>query len=455
MSEQDNLPARSEDVGPALPAPWYETVPRSGRRPTVFGFSILVFGVLAFGAWAATAPIEGAVVAPGVFVATSQNKTVQHLEGGIIREILVDEGDRVVEGQPLLRLDETQSLADMRRLRLRAAQLESRAARLEAEALQLDAVRFPDHLTRAPLDEDVAAAVETQREIFTARRERLMTEITMLERSIASYEYRIQGDRARLEGAELQFAILDEELEGKRQLFEAGLIRTPEYFALRRAHAEMRAEIGELNARIDAATERMEAAREEVERTVRSTTLRAVEEQEEVAAELRDVRERITAQEAVLERIEVLAPVDGVVVKLNYHTSGGVIRPGADILSLLPTGDELVIEARIRPQDIDSLRDGQEASVRLTALSQRVTPMIDGHVVYVSADALPDQQAANRENVYVVRVRIDDAEVARLSGFLPTPGMPAEVYVKTGDRTFFEYLMQPVYDTMRRAFRED
>ena len=455
MSDDRSLPTPTEDALPALPKPWYDGVSRSGKAPTFAGFFVLFVGVFGFGLWATTAPIAGAVVTPGVFVATSQNKIVQHLEGGIIREILVEEGDRVVAGQTLLRLDETQPLADLRRLRLRAAQLEAKAARLDAEAQQRETIVFPEHLTREPVDEGVAAAVATQREIFDARRYKLITEFQILERAIASYQHRMDGDAARLDGARTQFEILDEELKAKQELFEQGLVRSPEYFALRRAHAEMAGEIGELEARIESTQERMAGAQGELERAKRTASQRAIEEAEEVAAELKDIRERITAQEAVLGRIEVQAPVDGIVVKLNYHTPGGVIRPGADILALLPSGDELVIEAKVQPQDIDSLAKATEATVRLTALSQRVTPTIEGEVIYVSADALPDVDSGGRANAYVVRVKLDGAEMARIGGFLPTPGMPAELYIKTGDRTFFEYLFKPVIDTMNGAFRED
>lgn len=434
--------------------PWYADVPRSSFVPALAGYSILIFGVFGFGAWAATAPIDGAVVAPGVFVATTQNKIIQHLEGGIISDISVKEGERVRAGQTLVKLDPTNASADLLRLKLRRAQLRATDARLTAEAGEKSRIEFPNDLLEKSHDTDVKAALNSETAIFVANRRKLNNEIEILNRSIAAFHQRIDGDKFRLESAKRQQALVEEELVGKTKLLKSGLIRKPEYLAVQRVHANIVGEVGHRKSEIDDARERIKGTHEQIARARSVAISEAVEERKRISGELKDLRERITAAQDVLQRVEIKAPVDGIVVKLEYHTSGGVVRPGTNILSLLPVGDELVIESRIRPQDIDNLRIGQDAIVRLTALNQRVTPMIPARVTYVSADSVPDEQDRLGDNVYVTRVQLDGVEISKLENFLATPGMPAEVYIKTGQRTFFEYLMQPVADTLARAFRE-
>jgi HlyD family secretion protein len=177
----------------------------------------------------------------------------------------------------------------------------------------------------------------------------------------------------------------------------------------------------------------------------------------EIRGELADVRERMLGAKGILDRIRVTAPVSGVVVKLRYHTRGGVVEAGKNIMELLPLKDELIIEARLRPQDIDSVKHGQMAMVRLTALNQRITPMVSGEVIYLSADTLADEKKSQQvgpTDVYVVRVKLNGEESRNIPGFSPTPGMPAEVYIKTAERTFFQYIVRPIHDSMMRAFRE-
>lgn len=436
---------------PNRPA-WARDLPVSSRIPIFYGFSLLAFGVVGFGLWAAMAPIEGAVVAPGVFVATSQNKVIQHLEGGIIREIKVREGQLVEAGETLVLLDETQPRADLRRLTLRQSLLRATAARLTSEASHRDSPNLPDDLM-SNTDTDVRTIVESQQAIFAARRQKLLSEIAIQEQAIASFEHRIKGERARQISAESQITLIETELSDKEKLLQMGLVRRPEYFALRRVHETLKSEILRAQADLADNEERIRGLREQIERARRLFVQTAVEELQPIHGELKDINERLTAAHAVLERIEVRAPVRGIVVKINYHTSGGVIRPGNDILVLLPLGEELLVQSNVRPQDIESLSRGQDAMVRLTALNQRTTPTVPGRLVYVSADALPAERA-NADNAFVIRVQLQLDKVAELKDFLPTPGMPAEVYIRTGERSFFRYLVQPIIDTMARAFRE-
>jgi membrane fusion protein, type I secretion system len=433
---------------------WYAQVPRSGKVHARIGYGILAVWMLGFAAWGGTAPIEGAVVAPGLFVATTQNKIVQHLEGGIIRDILVREGERVAAGQTLFRLDDTSAKTDAVRLEQRLTNLMAIEARLAAEAAHQAKVTLPAELTLRASDPEVRALLASQQSIFVARFKKLETEVAIQHTTIAGLKFSIEGDTARIVSLRAQLALIEEELDGKTPLYKSGLVRKPDYLALQRTQANLQGELKRYHSEIDQSQERIATAEEQIARARNAAVQTAVEELQTVAADFRDTRERLVAARSVLGRLDVVAPVAGVVVKLHYHTPGGVIRPGSNILELLPVQDEQVIEINIRPQDIDNVKQGQEAVVRLTALNQRVTPMVSGKVAYVSADALPSDKRQSPDNVYIARINIDPESTRAIKDFVPTPGMPAEVYVKTGQRTFFEYLLRPVQDTMTRAFRE-
>jgi HlyD family type I secretion membrane fusion protein len=433
---------------------WFAQVPRSGKVQARIGYGILAVWMLGFAAWGGTAPIEGAVVAPGLFVATTQNKIVQHLEGGIIRDILVREGERVETGQTLIRLDDTSARADTVRLEQRLAYLMAVQTRLAAEAAQQTKVTFPDELMRRTSDPEVRALLASQQSIFEARFRKLEKEVAIQQTTISGLKFSIAGDTARIVSLQAQLALIKEELDGKTPLYEQGLVRKPDYLALQRTQANLQGELKRYHAEIGQSQERIATAEEQIARARNTAVQTAVEEQQTVAAEFTDARERLVAARSVLGRLHVTAPVAGVIVKLHYHTPGGVIRPGNNILELLPVQDEQVIEINVRPQDIDNVKQGQDAVVRLTALNQRVIPMISGKVAYVSADALPNDKKQSLDNIYIARINIDPDSMKAIRDFVPTPGMPAEVYVKTGQRTFFEYLLRPVQDTMTRAFRE-
>jgi HlyD family secretion protein len=256
-------------------------------------------------------------------------------------------------------------------------------------------------------------------------------------------------------------ALFAEELKDKDTLLDRQLVRKTEVLTLRRAEASLGGELGEYMGRIADSKERIARANERIAHLHSAAIQDAVKELRETETELDDVEEQIRAAQDVVQRIEVRAPVRGVVVKRNFHTPGGVVAPGAVILELLPVQEELLIEAHLNPSDISHVGVGQQALARLSALNQRITPMIEAKVVYLSADAVADQTPLTksgqetRRDFYLVRVRLDEGDVhRRMNSFIPTPGMPADVYIKTGERTFFQYIMRPVLDSFSRAFRE-
>jgi HlyD family type I secretion membrane fusion protein len=251
-------------------------------------------------------------------------------------------------------------------------------------------------------------------------------------------------------------------LKDKQQLLQQQLVRRTDILSLQRSEAALTGELGELTARMADARERMSRAEQQIAQLRSAAMQKMIEELRAVETELDDLHEQLRTARDVVDRTELRAPVRGIIVKLNQHTPGGVVGAGSIILELLPVNDELIIEARLNPSEIWHVKRGQEALVRLSALNQRLTPMVEGKVSYVSADAVVTQyarskveQEASQRPTYVVRVRLDDTDVrGKLLDFKPTPGMPADIFIKTGERTFFDYIMRPVWDSFSRAFRE-
>jgi HlyD family type I secretion membrane fusion protein len=441
---------------------WHRGVPLSAKVPMLIGLGILALSLGGFGVWAGIAPLTGAVIASGTFVATGQNKLIQHFEGGIIRELAVKEGDVVEPNEVLVRMDDTAAKAKLRRLMLKQYRLLAMKVRLEAEMSAMDAFETPPVLAANAADPEVKAMLDRQRIELRARRDSLTAEELVLRKEVAGLEQSIRGFEAQTKATQERMALFQEELKDKNQLLERQLVRKTEVLTLRRAEASLTGELGELIGRIADSNERIARANQRITHLHSAAIQKAVQELRETETELDDVQEQIRAAQDVVERVEVRAPVTGIIVKRHFHTAGGVVAPGAVILELLPMHEELLIEARINPSDVSHVAVGQQALARLSALNQRVTPMIEAKVVYLSADALAEQtpptragQDNTRRDFYVVRVRLDEDDVRkRLDSFRPTPGMPASVYIKTSERTFFEYIMRPVLDSFSRAFRE-
>ena len=443
---------------------WYRGVPLSAKWPIFAGLAILVVWLGCFGVWAGVAPLNSAVVAPGTFVATGQNKLVQHFEGGIIREIAVKDGDAVEANQVLVRMDDTAADTKLRRLVIKKYRQLAMKARLEAEMSSSDTIETPAAFSETARDPEIKAIFERQRAELRARRASLATEESVLRKQIAGLEESIRGYQAQVQSTKDRIALFVEELKDKDSLLGQQLIRKSDVLALRRSEASLGGELGEYLGRIADSKERIAQANERIAQ-LHATTLRdAIKELRETEADLDDVEEQIRAAQDVVDRVDVRSPVRGIVVKRNFHTPGGVVSPGAVILELLPIGEERIIEAHVNPKDISHVSVGQQALVRLSALNQRITPMVGASVIYVSADALAEQvqvktetrpDSDTRREFYVVRVRLDQDDILRrMPEFIPTPGMPADVYIKTGERTFFEYIMKPVFDSFSRAFRE-
>jgi len=435
-------------------AEWYDEVPRSIARHVVFGLALMASAFGGFGLWAFRAPLAAAVIAQGSFVATGQNKIIQHLEGGIIKEILVQEGDYVRQGQNILSLDETAALANERELFLRRARLEATQARLLAEHNGKPRIVFPEQLLEQRGDPEVAAILDSQRLAFNVARSGLANDIALLTRNIDALEIRKRGYEVQLETHRQQMALLQEEHETKKSLLESGLVPRTEVTALRRAILAAEGQAGRLESEIDEIDQMHRKFLTQIDKTEDEYSRAALDELQAIQAELESIREKSRKAENVLQRANVVAPVSGTVVRLYYHTAGGVIETGKPIAEILPSDAPLIVEVLVPRTDIDSVRTGQKATVRLVALNQRTTPVLNGEVNYVSADAIADTTDGTVREVYVARVTLDNKELDRVPGFVPVPGMPVQIMIQTAERTFAQYIAKPIVDSMSRAFRE-
>jgi HlyD family secretion protein len=446
------VPAIPQSNAP-VPVNWYDDVPRSVSRHIIFGVVLMLAAFGGFGFWATQAPLAAAVIAQGSFIATGRNKIVQHLEGGIIDRIYVAEGDVVTAGQVLVRMDETAALGHERELFLRQARLDVAHARYLAEYEQADELTYPPHLAELRADREIATMMEGQSLGFEVSMQGLRNDIALLERSIDALEIRSSGYDSQLFATRIQLAIMQEELNDKQSLLELGLIRRTDVNVIRRAIAEAEGQVGRLEAEIAEIAEVRQRYGAQIEQSLGEHRDRALDEVNAVEAELDGIREQVRTAREVLRRVEVVAPVSGTIVRLYYHTSGGVVESGKAIAEILPSNEPLIIETQIPRTEIDSVQIGFSSTVRLSALNQRTTPVLNGTVYYVSADTVSDGADAAQE-VYVARISIEADELQRVPGFSPTPGMPAEIMIQTAERTFVQYLAKPIVDSMSRAFRE-
>ncbi len=422
------------------------------QRHMVAGVTVVLMLVGGVGGWAATTELSGALIAPGSIVVDTNIKKVQHPTGGVVGEVRVRDGDRVKAGDVVVRLDETVTRANLSIVTKGLNELAARKARLEAERDGLDAIKFPGDLLARQADPDVASALASERKLFDLRRNARTGQRSQLRQRVGQLQEEIGGLTAQQTAKGKEIALIERELAGVRDLFQKNLIQINRLTQLEREATRLDGERGQLIA--SAAQSRGKIAELELQILQIDQDLAS-----EVAKELRDVDgkigefvERKVTAEDQLKRIDIRAPQDGTVFQSNVHTVGGVITPADAIMMIVPDADNLTVEAKINPQDIDQLRVGQKALLRFTTFNQRTTPEIYGSVTRISADISTDQRSGAA--FYTIRIGMTAAEIARLGEVRLVPGMPVETFVQTGDRTVVSYLVKPLYDQLSRAFRE-
>ncbi|WP_459870577.1 HlyD family type I secretion periplasmic adaptor subunit [Endothiovibrio diazotrophicus] len=448
-SDGAQLP-RAAEAGKPPPGSLPPLTPLTDDRPVRrFGLLIILAAFGLFGGWSALAELDSVVVAPGVVTVESHRKTVQHLEGGIVKAIRVDEGDRVAAGDVLLELDETKALAELEVVRSRYFSALAREARLQAERSDAPAARFPDELL-AEQDPRAQEAMTMQEQLLDARRDTFHSEIAILEQRVDQLKTKAEGlESLRASKETLERSYREEAVELKR-LFEKGMTDKLRLRQLQRSAAEAGGEAGDHAAAIASTGLQINETRQQILRQRRERLSQVTDDLQQVQAELFDLRERLNVLGDSVARARIVAPASGIVLGLAVHTIGAVIQPGTRILDIVPQDEPLVVDARVPPAAIDKVRLGVAADIRFTAFSARTTPVVAGHVSQVSADRLDEQ--GDGVPYYLVRITADaDGE----RGFALVPGMPAEVVLKTGKRTLFSYLAQPLTDAVARSFTED
>ncbi|MEF2546333.1 HlyD family type I secretion periplasmic adaptor subunit [Aurantimonas sp. E1-2-R+4] len=432
---------------------WASDVKTGIRLITVTGVALSAIFLLGFGAWAALAPLASAAVAPGVVAAAGKNQGVQHLEGGIVRSILVREGERIKAGQALFALDPTAPKAQRNRLQKQMVGLEARTERLTSERDGLEMLSFPPVLRQLAGTEGIGDLLIEQEREFTARLDRHRQEQVIMGQRVQALREQIEGMTAQQTAIERQLEVVREEVSRKRTLLDKGLTNRSEYTALLRSEADLVGQVGQGVSSILAAKIQIVEAQAQLARLETQRVETAVTQLNEIRAQISDTEEQLRSAEDVLDRIIVRSPSDGIIIKMSVNASGSVVGPGDQLLELLPTGEDLLIEARVSPQDVDVISLGQRARLRFSALNTRTTPTVEAKVTYLSADRLIDQ--TTRQPYYTARLSMIDDLPPEISRDQIYPGMPVEAYIATGERTFLEYLAKPITDSFSRAFRED
>lgn len=403
-------------------------------------------------AWASFTEIAGAVIAPGQLVIDSSAKKIQHQTGGIVGEIRVKEGARVQAGDILVRLDETVLRANLGVVTRGLDEMLARQARLTAEREGLERLEFPAELVSRSDNGDAGRLMTAEQRLFELRRSARLGQKSQLEQRVAQLLEEISGVTTQADAKAREIDIIRRELDGVRDLYRKNLIQLSRLTALEREEARLDGERGSLVASAAQAKGKVtETALQilQIDQDLRS----------EVAKELREVQgniavlsERRIAAEDQLRRVDVRAPLAGVVHQLAVHTVGGIVGPGELMMMIVPDGDDLAIEVKIAPQDIDQVRVGQKASLRFPAFNQRTTPEIEGSVSLVAADLATDQRTGAM--YYVARMAVPEDQLRRLEGGRLLPGMPVEAFVQTGYRSVLSYLLKPLTDQMLQTFRQ-
>jgi HlyD family secretion protein len=405
-------------------------------------------------AWSLYVPLEGAVVASGVVVVESNLRKVQHPTGGVVGVLNVRDGQLVEAGDVVVRLDDTTTRANLAIVLNELTALRARLTRLRAERDGQGEPLFPEDLVqRVGGEPEIAQVLEGERTLFATRAGTKSGQKQQLGERIKQLKDEIAGLNEQMEALVKQLVVAREEFTDLSALHERGLAQKPRITALQREIFSKEGTVGEIKARVAQSLGKITETELQVLQLDRDLANDVAKEIREVETKIAELGERKTAAEDQLKRIDIRAPISGIVHQLNVHTVGGVISASEPIMLVVPVADTLIVEARINPQDIDQLQLGQETRIRFSAFNQRTTPEVTGTVFRIAGDLIKEQQTGLA--YYTAGVRIEPGELAKLKGLKLVPGMPAEAYIKTGERSLASYLLKPLHDQMQRALRED
>jgi HlyD family secretion protein len=424
------------------------------QRYMIAGLILAAFVTFGVGGWAATSQLTGAVIGQGVLVVDSNVKKVQHPTGGVVGELRVREGDRVKAGAILVRLDETQTLANATIISKSLDEFLARQARLETERDSLDQIIFPKALLDRARDpaSDAARAIAAERSLFDLRRQARGGQKAQLKERTAQLQEEIKGYLGQAEAKQREVEFVHQELEGVRTLWQKNLVPMNRLTALERDTARLEGERSQLSGSVAQAKGKIAEIELQIIQVDQDLRTEVGKDLIEVRSKISEAAERKTAAVDQLNRIDIRAPQSGRVHQLSVHTVGGVISPGEQIMLIVPDADALAVEVKIAPHDIDQVYIDQTAFMRFSAFNQKTTPEIEGEVSMVSADLTQDQRTG--ANYYTARVLLKPEEVARLGNAKLVAGMPVDVFIQTPGRTALSYLIKPLRDQAERAFKE-
>jgi HlyD family secretion protein len=422
------------------------------RRHIVAGSILVVVLAIGLGGWASTAEISGALIAQGTVVVDSNVKKVQHPTGGVVGEVRVHDGDRVKAGDILVRLDETVTRANLSIVTKGLNELYARKARLAAERDSAATMAIPRELAGSLDNPDVKDAMDSERKLFELRRTARLGQKDQLQQRISQLQEQITGLTAQREAKDKELGFIDQELSGVRDLWQRNLVQLNRLTSLERDEAKAQGERGQLISSVAEAKGRISEIQLQILEVDQQFTSDVAKELRETDSKIGEAVERKVTAEDQLRRIDIRAPQDGVVFQSTASTVGGVITAGDQIMQIVPESDKLSVEVKVEPKDIDKVAFGQPVLLRFSAFNQRTTPELNGTVQRIAADTSNDQRTG--QSYYVVRIDIDDGEVARLGNVRLTPGMPVETFIQTGERTLVSYLVKPLHDQLMRSFRE-
>jgi HlyD family secretion protein len=422
------------------------------RQHLIVGLAVVALLAGGLGGWASTAQISGALIAPGSIVVESNVKKVQHPTGGVVGELRAHDGDVVKSGDVVVRLDDTVTKASLAIVTKNLDGLWARAGRLEAEQRGLDKITFPPMLLDRAADPDVKAVMASEAKLFEVRVNGRVGQKAQLRERITQLNEEIAGLTAQEKAKDQEISLVEKELIGVRDLYDKHLVQMSRLTTLERDAARLSGERAQFI-----------ASRAQAKGKITETELQIIQVDKDMVSDVsKDLREtndkigefverKVTAEDQ-LRRVDIRAPQDGMVLQSSVHTVGGVITAGDAIMLIVPQADDLQVEAKVNPQDIDKLQVGQKTVLRLSAFNQRTTPELNGAVTRVSPDVTTDQRTG--QSYYTIRVSMPPEEVARLGDVKLIPGMPVEAFVQTGERTLLSYLIKPLSDQLMRAFRE-
>ncbi len=416
------------------------------------GYTILFVMIGIFGTWSYVAPIDSSSLATGVVAVKSHRKTIQHLEGGIVSKISVQDGDYVSLGDSLLILDSTQIKVQIEILRGQYISAAAIHARLTTERVHSSDIIFPAAFSQLN-DSRVQEATQGQQQIFIARSNSFKGELSLLRQRVKQLGLKIKGLTAQKNSKRQLLGSYAEEISDIKELLADGFADKQRLRELQRQHTQINSEIASLATEV-ASTQMQQGETElQIVQTERKFQEQIATQLEEVNAELYSINEQLIVAEDRALRSVIKAPVNGYVLGMSAHTEGGVVTPGSPILDIVPEDEELIITARVSPMDIDKIEVGSTAEVRFSAFSSKTTPVMEGKVQTISADSLYDQ--ASGLSYYQATIELTSASKHRLGQLELIPGMPAEVLINTGKRTLFEYLVQPLTDAFARSLIEE